>query len=471
MSLSKIGRYEIKGELGRGGMATVYLAHDPDMGRDVALKLLPREFTKESTYLERFRREVRIIATLEHPAIVPIYDFGEEDGQPYFVMRYMSGGSLTDRLKKGPLPPQEAARVLERIGSALDHAHQRGIVHRDLKPGNILFDQYGNAFLGDFGIARMSASSSTLTGTFTVGTPAYMSPEQARGQLEIDGRTDIYALGVILFELLTGQIPFRADTPVGLAMMHITQPIPPVRETRPDVPPQFEAAINRAMAKEPDQRFATASELVTALSLGGNGQTVSAPVAPTSSPAQPPAAAAATAPPTAKSRRLVFWLVAGLAVICLFGLAGTGLAVWYGFSDQADDRPLFGAATSTATAMATTAATQTSEPTDTPPPTATATATAAATATSTPSPAATAPAAATPTTEPPTPTLAATWTATATATSQPTRVSPTPTRPPASLPPAATPTSPPPPTPMPPPPTDPPPPTPIPAPSTPTPIP
>ncbi|MBK9053636.1 MAG: serine/threonine protein kinase [Chloroflexi bacterium] len=176
-------------------MATVFLAHDPDMHREVAIKLLPREFLNDPTFRARFRREARVIASLDHPAILPVYDFGEDDGLLFFVMPLMSGGSLADRLKNGALSIAETIKLLARIGPALDYAHQKGIIHRDLKPANILFDRFDNAFLADFGIAHLEQSGATLTGGNIIGTPAYMSPEQARATNELDGRTDIYALG------------------------------------------------------------------------------------------------------------------------------------------------------------------------------------------------------------------------------------------------------------------------------------
>ena len=154
MPTEKFGRYEIKGELGRGGMASVFHAYDPRFERDVAIKVLPREFLHDPQFRARFEREAKMVALLEHPAIVPVYDFGEEEGQPYIVMRYMSGGSLADKVKEGSLPVNEVVKMISRLAPALDAAHSRGIIHRDLKPGNILYDQYGNAFLSDFGIAR-----------------------------------------------------------------------------------------------------------------------------------------------------------------------------------------------------------------------------------------------------------------------------------------------------------------------------
>jgi len=263
----KFGRYEIKSEIGRGGMATVFHAYDPRFERDVAIKVLPREFLHDPQFRTRFEREAKMIALLEHPAIVPVYDFGEEDGQPFIVMRYMSGGSLSDRLQKGSFSHSESAQIIERLAPALDAAHTRGIVHRDLKPGNILFDQYGNAFLSDFGIARLAQSGGgTLTGTAILGTPAYMSPEQVQGDKEIDGRSDVYALGVIFFQMLTGSVPYRADTPAKVMMMHLLEPVPLLQKVNQEVPEDYQVVIKHAMAKDPDQRFSTAGEMAAAIS-------------------------------------------------------------------------------------------------------------------------------------------------------------------------------------------------------------
>ncbi|WP_420645199.1 serine/threonine protein kinase [Candidatus Leptofilum sp.] len=262
----KIGRYEIKQEIGRGGMATVYEAYDPRFERTVALKMLPREFMHEAEFRARFTREARTIATLEHPAIVPVYDFGEENGQPFLVMRLMTGGSLSDRLAEGPIPIDEAAVILKRLGSALDRAHGMGIIHRDLKPSNVLFDQYGDAFLADFGIVHVSSSTNALTASGSlVGTPTYMSPEQVYGDKQLDGRSDIYALGVILFQMLTGNTPYDADTPARMMMKHVMDPIPEILTVRPDLPPACNDIISKAMAKERDERFASATDLSTAL--------------------------------------------------------------------------------------------------------------------------------------------------------------------------------------------------------------
>jgi serine/threonine protein kinase len=272
MEPQKIGRYEIKAEIGRGGMATVYHAYDPRFEREVALKVLPRAMLHDPQFRTRFEREAKTIAMLEHPAIVPVYDFGEEDGQPYFVMRYMTGGSLTDRIKKGPMTVQEVAHLFERLAPALDEAHAKGIIHRDLKPGNILFDQYGEPYISDFGIAKIAATSTNVTGSAIVGTPAYMSPEQAQGE-GIDGRSDIYGLGVILFELLTGRQPYHGDTPMSVVVKHITDPVPHILDVKPDLPPAIESVIEKAMAKDRDERFPTVKTLSDALNEVARGET------------------------------------------------------------------------------------------------------------------------------------------------------------------------------------------------------
>lgn len=248
-------------------MSTIYLAHDPRSNRDVAIKVLPPFFAHSEQYRERYKREATTIASLEHPAIVPIYDLGEEQGQPYIVMRYMSGGSLTDRLKQGPIPPAEVKTMITRLATALDAAHARGIVHRDIKPDNILFDSYGTVFLTDFGLARLRETPGLqhISDGFIMGTPAYMSPEQIQGQKELDGRSDIYSLGVVLYHMLTGQPPYSGGTAASVMMMHLINPVPNIYEKMNTLPPALQSVLNIAMAKEPRDRYQTAGEMARAL--------------------------------------------------------------------------------------------------------------------------------------------------------------------------------------------------------------
>jgi serine/threonine protein kinase len=356
MPPEKIGRYEVKSELGRGGMAAVYLAFDPRFKREVAVKVLPPQLLADPVYRARFEREAQTIAALEHPAIVPVYDYGEEEGQLYLVMRYMPGGSLSEKLNKGTLLPGEVVHIIARITSALDQVHARGIIHRDLKPGNILFDQYGEAYLSDFGIARLTEATTTLTGAAIVGTPAYMSPEQARGDMDIDGRSDLYAVGAIIFQMLSGKLPYESTTPLGLAMKHITDPVPSINEVRPDLPPTFNRLIETAMAKDRMQRFQTGQELANALGDATEGKALSSP------PASPPPAPLSTPPPLvsqpispvpplpsavrpARRRTGLPWFVlAGggvlLLVLCAAGVIGIGMAAgWWGTSQEGESAP------------------------------------------------------------------------------------------------------------------------------------
>ncbi|MCI0395546.1 MAG: serine/threonine protein kinase [Chloroflexi bacterium] len=299
MSPDQIGRYKVERLLGRGGMAVVYLGRDPYVKRQVAIKVLPVQFTDTPELRARFQREAEIIAALEHPAIVPIYDYGEHAGQPFIVMRYMPGGSLADRLHQGPLPVGEAATILQRLGGALDRAHAQGIIHRDLKPGNILFDQYGDAYLSDFGIARLAEATVSLTGGGVIGTPAYMSPEQVYGDRPLDGRSDIYALGVILFEMLTGEVPYQADTPAKLMLKHILEPVPRIRVVKPELPDDCEAMIEKALAKEPELRYPTATAMAQELITQASPTRPSAPPPPA-----PPPPVASLATPTEPTESL-----------------------------------------------------------------------------------------------------------------------------------------------------------------------
>lgn len=264
--LTQVGRYQIIRKIGQGGMAVVYLAHDPQIGRDIAIKIMNTQALENTELRARFSQEAQTIASLDHPCIVPIYDYGEVNGAPYLVMRHMAGGSLADWLRQGPLPLPTILEIMQRLAGALDEAHRRGIVHRDLKPGNILFDQRQVAFLSDFGIVkRLNASVNLTQGLGAIGTPAYMSPEQAMGGAELDGRSDIYSLGVVLFEMLTGQRPFPAANTPALLHAHVYDPVPALRQFQPDLPEACQPVMEMAMAKQREQRFATAGALVGAL--------------------------------------------------------------------------------------------------------------------------------------------------------------------------------------------------------------
>ena len=262
-----IGRYHIRKEIGQGGMATVYLAHQLSMDRDVALKVLPSQFLHQATSLERFKQEASIVARLEHRAIVPVHDYGEHEGMPYLVMRYMDGGSVDGILAGGAISPDKTLKILEQIAPALDYAHQVGVLHRDIKPSNILLDANGDAYLTDFGIARIlgtKTESKQLTTTGVVGTPSYMSPEQAQGH-DLDGRSDVYALGVVLFEMLTGERPFEGETPYTVAVKHVTETPPSACEKNPALGRAIEQVLYKVLAKNRVMRYQTATELAEKL--------------------------------------------------------------------------------------------------------------------------------------------------------------------------------------------------------------
>lgn len=260
-----IAGYDIQRLIGRGGMARVYLARQRSMNRLVALKVLPREFLSDSTYMRRFEKEVRIIATLEHRNIVPVYDYGQLQGLPFIAMRYMPAGSMDDLLAEGPLPPRQALAIISQIGPALDYANSKGVLHRDLKPSNILMDDDGGAFITDFGIARVLGDQEPpVTTRGVVGTPSYMSPEQAQG-FELDGRSDVYALGIMLFEMLAGQRPFDAEKAYDIAVMQVTAQAPVLRSINPRLAEALEPVLARALEKDRQQRYQTATALVTAL--------------------------------------------------------------------------------------------------------------------------------------------------------------------------------------------------------------
>ncbi len=263
-----LGRYRLLKGIGQGGMAEVYLAEDERLERQVAIKILPAALAREGNFLARFEREARSAARLHHPNILQIHDFGQQDGITYLVMPYLPGGTLAQRIAqaRGPLPLDKVVLWTSEMASALQFAHSQGIIHRDVKPGNMLMADGDHIVLSDFGIAKVVNDSTNLTmAGSTVGSPDYMAPEQANG--EPDYRSDIYSLGVVVFQMLTGRVPFTASTPVQVMLMHVQATPPTPRSFNPALPPQVDAVIKRAMAKRPAERYQSANELAASFRL------------------------------------------------------------------------------------------------------------------------------------------------------------------------------------------------------------
>jgi tRNA A-37 threonylcarbamoyl transferase component Bud32 len=347
-----LGQYRLVEQIGKGGMATVYKAYQESMNRYVAIKILPHQFMHDETFLARFEREAQVIAQLEHRSILPVHDFGEQDGIPYIVMRYVDGGTVHDKIEQaGSLGLEQTTRIIRQVADALDFAHQRGIIHRDLKPRNILIDQQGDVYLSDFGIAKMLESAATLTGTGIMGTPAYIAPELAQG-MKADKRVDVYALGVVTYEMLCGRVPYEADTPMGAIFKHVNEPVPSLCKAKADIPEVVDVVVQKALAKDPDERFQTAGELARALEAAYQAVkqgdtvaqqqltatiagTISAPMPgqqATVAPAAPPGMAVPEVPAApgrverkGGSNTLLFIGVGGVLLVCL-AVAGIGLA-------------------------------------------------------------------------------------------------------------------------------------------------
>jgi len=261
----RIGAYTIVDELGSGGMATVYRAHHERLGRDVAVKVMHTAFQSDRDFQTRFEREARIVARLEHPHIVPVYDFDEVEGQPYLVMKYVEGHTLKDVLAEGPPTLEEIVTITDALADALTYAHKQGVLHRDVKPSNVVIDANGTPYLMDFGLARaVHAGESTMSAGMIVGTPNYVSPEQAEGDRELTARTDVYALGVLLYEMVVGRLPFKGSNPYATVHMHIYEPPPIPSEINPEIPVQVEMVLLQALEKDPEARYATPAELATA---------------------------------------------------------------------------------------------------------------------------------------------------------------------------------------------------------------
>jgi serine/threonine protein kinase len=259
-----VGPYKILAQLGQGGMATVYKAYHAALDRYVALKVLHPAFTDDEAFMTRFQREARVVARLDHPNIVPIYDFAQYEGRPYLVMKFIEGETLKALLAKGRLSLQQMLPVIEAVGAALAYAHQQGVIHRDVKPSNILISSDGKIYLTDFGLARMAQSSTSLTSDQLVGTPQYISPEQAMSKPDLDARSDIYSFGVVVYEMVVGRVPYDADTPYSVVHDHIYTPLPMPRQVNPSVPEAVEAVLLKVLAKNPDDRYADVASFVEA---------------------------------------------------------------------------------------------------------------------------------------------------------------------------------------------------------------
>ncbi|MFN3491198.1 MAG: protein kinase domain-containing protein [Anaerolineales bacterium] len=260
-----IGPYRIIEQLGQGGMATVYKAYHASLDRYVAVKALHQAFNEDSTFTARFQREARVVAKLEHPNIVPVYDYSEHENRPYLVMKFIEGDTLKGRFQRGVLSSQEIEQVVTSVGSALGYAHQQGVLHRDIKPSNVLLSNEGIMYLADFGLARIAqAGESTLSSDSIMGTPQYISPEQAMGKKDLDSGTDIYSFGVMLYEMVVGQVPFSADTPFSIIHDHIYTPLPLPMDINPKVPESVQRVLLKALAKDRADRYETVEDLVSA---------------------------------------------------------------------------------------------------------------------------------------------------------------------------------------------------------------
>jgi eukaryotic-like serine/threonine-protein kinase len=328
-----IGSHQIIEKIGQGGMAEVYRAYHAILGSFRAVKIMLPWMAQDTQFVERFRREALTHGGLRHPNIVPVYDAGEFEGRPFIVMDYLTGGSLADRLRRGPLPPEEAAGLVAQVADALDYAHNHTppLVHRDVKPSNILLDDSGRPVLVDFGIAQAMSTGPRLTHFGqSIGTPEYMSPEQSQG-LSVDGRSDVYSLGIVLYEMVTGRVPFKGASITDVGYQVVNTPPPPPRQFNPNTPPYLESVIMRALAKRPEDRFQTAGEMAQALrdrrvltplpaaALAGAGtaRAGAATAVPRGGAALPPPRAQAQAP--RRSRGLTVALILVLAAVVALG--------------------------------------------------------------------------------------------------------------------------------------------------------
>jgi predicted Ser/Thr protein kinase len=341
----QLGPYQIVAPLGEGGMAAVYKAFQPSVNRHVALKVLPQYFARDPQFVARFEREAQVLAQLQHPNVLPIFDYGQSQGHTYIAMPLISGGSLEALMQRQRLDFKTIRKIVNQVGDALDYAHSRNLIHRDVKPANILIDERGNCLLTDFGLAKIVEGTAKLTSSGTImGTPAYMSPEQGKGWM-LDRRTDIYSLGVILYEMAVGRAPFEADTPMVVVVKHINDPLPRPTSLVPNFPPALEDVIVKALEKDPKDRYQTAGEFVEAFNaaldeIGGPGRAASStdrpagPVAAVPAGVSPSVVAASpridTAVPARSSKpnlvQRAWWVIPIIGVILIFGVGVIAVA-------------------------------------------------------------------------------------------------------------------------------------------------
>ena len=342
------GRYRVLGRLGVGGMATVYLAEDSSLGRKVALKVMAERYAEDGEFVERFRREAQAAARLNHPNIIAVYDRGEADGRPYIAMEYLQGRTLKQVIQKeGPLPAERAIAIAMQVLAGLRYAHEHGVVHRDVKPHNVLVGDDGRIKVTDFGIAHAGDPQMTEVGSI-VGTAQYLSPEQARGR-SVGPQTDLYSLGVVVYEMLAGRVPFEGDSSVAIAMQHVSDEPPPLRALAPDVPDSLALVVAHAMLKQPGQRYGSADEFAADLDRVRRGLVPAAATALlTAVPSEPtdfvPAAEATRIAPRAEAGSLLSgerppppplprkrsrwpWLLVLLLVLAVGALAAFALGV------------------------------------------------------------------------------------------------------------------------------------------------
>ncbi len=327
-----VGPYRIIEQLGQGGMATVYKAYHASLDRYVALKVLHPAFHEDQTFAMRFQREARVVAKLEHPNIVPIYDYSEHEKRPFLVMKYIEGDTLKARLNQGPLAAKEIEQVVNSVGAALAYAHSQGILHRDVKPSNVMIASDGTMYLADFGLARIAeAGESTMSSDSIMGTPQYISPEQAMGKKDLDAGTDIYSFGVMLYEMVVGQVPFSADTPFSIIHDHIYTPLPLPTKVNPKVPEPVQRVLLKALAKDRLDRYTATQELMSAFKAAWTEAGV--PMQGTAIIMRPSVskdktgAEEKTVSNEAPLKPRTGWMWMGVGIIVLLGLAIAGLAI------------------------------------------------------------------------------------------------------------------------------------------------